>query len=278
MLTHRLLDALPVSGVLLVTLLLLLAAYEAGYHWGRWDLRRSGKAMNSYLSTVLSTVVSAMLLLLAFMLGFAFVMASARFDERKALVLQEANAIGTTWLRARTLPPPYPEKIIPLLREYLDVRLSIGAGQKANLSSVHQAIARSGELHERLWAQTIQLAHAHPTSRVVSLFMVSLNQMIDLHQSRVSVALDFRIVPSVWRTLYLVAMLTLITTGYQAGRGGARHPLLVALSLGLMLAAIFALIIDLDRPVQQLFRIEPKPLMDVHNTMAVSKGPKISEP
>jgi glyceraldehyde 3-phosphate dehydrogenase len=53
--------------------------------------------------------------------------------------------------------------------------------------------------------------------------MVSLNQMIDLHQSRVSVALDFRIVPSVWRTLYLVAMLTLITTGYQAGRGGARQ-------------------------------------------------------
>lgn len=274
--TSRLLDALPLALVLLLTVVLLLIAYEGGYFWGRRDLRRRGAE-----TAHVGTVVGALLSLLAFMLGFVFAMADERFDQRKTLVLNEANAIGTTWLRARTLPPPFPERIIPLLRDYLEVRADQGSAPPAARPDLPQAMARSDELHERLWLQTIALARTHPESRLVPLFMSSLNEMIDLHQSRVTVALDFRIASSVWWTLYIVAALALAITGYHAGRGGAHHPLPVTLALLLALSTVLVLILDLDRPAQRLFRVEHRVLAELHETMesqTAGAGPHADSP
>lgn len=258
------LDLFAVPWLFLITVTLLATAYTAGVFWGRRTNRLHGPtAGNSYVGTV----ITGMFALLGFILGFAFIMASNRFDDRKHLVLEEANAIGTTWLRARALPQPYPDRIVPLLRQYVDVRLGHGASQWADMADMRQALKRSGALHHRLWDQTIELTRSHPQSLVVALFMKSLNQMIDLHESRVGTGLYFRVSPSVWRTLYFVAALTLITAGYEAGRGGARHPAPVVISLVVTLSIVFVLIIDLDRPSQHLFRVNKQALVDLRNTM-----------
>ena len=94
------LDVLPLWGVFLAVLVLVLAAIEGGYRLGNYRHRQSGGEKEAPVGAM----VGATLGLLAFMLAFTFGMAAERFDTRKQLVLDEANAIGTTYLRTAMLP------------------------------------------------------------------------------------------------------------------------------------------------------------------------------
>ena len=112
------LDVLPLWGLFLVIVVLVLAAIEGGYRLGSYRHRRSDREKDAPVGAM----VGATLGLLAFMLAFTFGMAASRFDTRKQLVLDEANAIGTTYLRAAMLPERRDE-IRALLRSYVDARL-----------------------------------------------------------------------------------------------------------------------------------------------------------
>ena len=94
------LDVLPLWGLFLAIVVLVLAAIEGGYRLGSYRHRQSGREKEAPVGAM----VGATLGLLAFMLAFTFGMAASRFDTRKQLVLDEANAIGTTYLRAAMLP------------------------------------------------------------------------------------------------------------------------------------------------------------------------------
>ena len=94
------LDVLPLWGLFLTIVLLVLAAIEAGYRLGSYRHRYAGREKEAPVGAM----VGATLGLLAFMLAFTFGMAASRFDTRKQLVLDEANAIGTTYLRTAMLP------------------------------------------------------------------------------------------------------------------------------------------------------------------------------
>lgn len=127
-------------------------------------------------------MVGSILGLLAFLLAFTFGLAAARFEARRQTVLEEANAIGTTYLRARLLPDPERTESAKLLREYVDVRLP-DSRQKNTSQAITQAITRSEELQEQLWSQAIAAAEKKPTV-VTGLFVQSLNEVIDLHAKR----------------------------------------------------------------------------------------------
>src|SRR5882757_7695151 len=115
------LDVLPLPGVYLIMTLVALLAVELGFRLARNRLRRS---LGEDQAPV-GAIVGATLGLLAFLLAFTFGLAAARFDSRKGFVLEEANAIGTTYLRAALLPEPQRAEIRALLREYVDMRLQI---------------------------------------------------------------------------------------------------------------------------------------------------------
>ena len=112
------LDVLPLWGLFLTIVALVLAAIEGGYRFGRYRNRYAGHEKEAPVGAM----VGATLGLLAFMLAFTFGMAASRFDTRKLLVLDEANAIGTTYLRTAMLPERRDE-IRDLLRSYADARL-----------------------------------------------------------------------------------------------------------------------------------------------------------
>jgi hypothetical protein len=120
-------DALPLPGFYLIIALIALLAVELGFRLARSRVLRSVHENEAPVGTI----VGATLALLAFLLAFTFGLAASRFDARKGFVLDEANAIGTTYLRAALLPDPDRTEIRALLREYVDVRLQIIQPDKA---------------------------------------------------------------------------------------------------------------------------------------------------
>jgi hypothetical protein len=147
-----------------------------------------------------------------------------------------------------------------LLREYADVRLNAAAGD------VQEALNKSEAIHGRLWSQAKALVQTDMDSELRSLFIVSLNELIDLHQSRKTVGLQYRIPGTVWLAVYLLSVLSMLTVGYQVGMSGTRR-----LRGTPVLAAAFSLVIlmiaDIDRPGEGLMRVSQQPIADVQQMM-----------
>src|SRR5215469_9188419 len=103
--------------IFLVGVAAILLAIEMG-HW--LGVRAAGKGGDN-----ISTLEGAVIGLLALMVGFTFAMALSRFEARRDAILAEANAIGTTALRARLLPEPHRKEVLGLLRDYVRIRLHV---------------------------------------------------------------------------------------------------------------------------------------------------------
>jgi len=250
-------NKLPLWAVFVLTFAICMGAVEAGTALARMTLRQKKEKEPE---GPLGSLVGAVLGLLAFILAFTFGMTASRFDARRQLVLQEANAIGTAYLRAGLLPPAQGLEIRRLLREYADVRLNITAG------NVQDALSQSEDIHGRLWAQAKALVQTDMDSELRSLFIAGLNEVIDLHQSRKTVGLQYRIPGTVWLAVYVLSVLSMLTVGYQVGMSGTRR-----LRGTPVLAAAFSLVIlmiaDIDRPGEGLMRVSQQPVADAQQMM-----------
>jgi hypothetical protein len=247
-------DSLPLWAFYLITAALVLLSAEAGWRLGDYSRHRPSHETNAPVGAV----VGSMLGLLAFLLAFTFGMAATRYDTRKNLVLQEANAIGTAYLRADMLPEPQRGEIRNLLREYAALRVRGGS-----FLMTPEAIAKSGALHDRLWNAAVVATAQNPASILGGLFVQSLNELIDLDETRVT-ALRSRIPDSIWMVLYAVTILTMAAMGYQFGLTGERSWAVIIL-LVLVFSAVMFLIADLDQPQQGIIRVSQQAMMDVIN-------------
>jgi len=252
------LDLLPIWGVFLATVAVVLLAVEGGFRLGQYRRRRSEQEDKPPVGEM----VAATLALLAFMLAFTFGLAASRFDVRRGLVIDDANAIGTTYLRAGLLPEPHRSDVRSLLREYVDVRLE--AVQPGKLS---RSIGRSEELHARLWAHAVAVEEKNPGSIVVGLFIASLNEVIDLHAKRLALGVRNRIPGTIWAALSFVTIIGTSVMGYHAGLAGSGRSLAL-LALVLAFSAVVTLIADLDRPQEGLLRVSQQTMIDLQKTLA----------
>ena len=256
--SNGLLDALPLWGVFIVILVVVLLSVEFGYRLGRY--RRGHHETEK--EAPLGTMVGATLGLLAFILAFTFGLAASRFDNRRQLLLDEANAIGTTYLRAGMLPEQG-QQVRGLLREYVAARLiAIEPGRIA------EGIQRSEDIQQQMWTEAETVGNKNPNSIVVGLFVQSLNQMIDLHAARMQASLRSRIPGAIWLGLFAVAALSLATMGYHAGLSGTRRSLAIV-AVAVTFSVVIELIADLDRPQQGILRISQQALLDVKRSMNV---------
>ncbi len=251
------LDIVPLWGLFAATCALILLSVEGGYLLGKWRHTRASDEM----AAPVGAMVGAILGLLAFMLAFTFSMAASRFEARRQVLLEEANAIGTTYLRARLLPEPQRAEVAKLLREYVDVRL-----RGVQEGAVTEAVARSEHLQEQLWSQATAAAEKNPSSIMTGLFVQSLNEVIDLHAKRVLVGLRSRIPISIWGGLFALAVVGMASMGYQAGLSATRRSP-ASLFLVLAFAGVLLLIADLDRPREGLLRVSQEALTDLQRTM-----------
>jgi hypothetical protein len=250
------LDHLPLLLVVLLCIGITLAFYEIGYRIGRWREQRA----TGEISGPTGMIVGSILALMAFLLAIATGMAADRFDARRGLVLQEANSIGTTYLRAGYLPAPYGPQLETLLREYVPLRIV------KSQHGLEAKIARSVELQNEMWAITEKLAREHGDLPVVAIFIDSLNETIDLHESRITAGLYARVPPTVIWFLLVGVVFSVGMVGYNAGLA-ERRSMISAVVLAVALSAVLGLVVDLDRPSGGLIRTNQQPLVDLRNSL-----------
>jgi membrane protein YdbS with pleckstrin-like domain len=251
--TSQLLDPVPIVAVFLLIVAVLLVVFEVGFRIGHWWQERTPDETEGPTGML----VGSLLALMAFLLAVTMGMAADRFDSRRQLVLNEANAIGTTFLRAGYLPQPHGADSQALLREYVPLRVNTAdrAQQAANF-------ARSTEIQAELWTKAEELARATPNSVVLGLYIDALNSMIDLHETRVTAIIYARVPETLLILLIILAALTMGMVGYSAGL--TRHrSVLTATVLVVVLAAVLTLVIDLDRPREGFLQVSQQPLLDL---------------
>lgn len=251
------LDFLPLWAFFLITIAVVLLFLELGFRLGG---RRSAAGEVEKESSV-GAMANASLALLAFLLAFTFGFAASRLEVRRTLMIDEANAIGTTYLRTSTLPEAERSAARALLREYVDVRLE-GARSK----HLDEAVRRSLEIQNRLWESAAALAERSPSSIVLGLYLQSLNETIDLHTKRLTESVRVRIPAIIWIVLYAITALSMGEMGYQTGLGGRRRPL-SSPAFAAAFAAVMLLIADLDRPQAGWIRVSQDAMVELRQSM-----------
>jgi hypothetical protein len=246
------------SGSILIALLAFLQGVV-------WCGHRFGKRRHQAEAPALGTDAStALLALLGLLLAFTVSMAVTRFEARKALVIEEANAIGTAALRAELLPPPFAQQARSWFREYAAGRVAWGAA--ARTAEIEARIeAEDVRLHRALWASAIAAGEARRDPQH-ALYVDALNAVIDVEAARVN-ARENRVPETVIALLAAVATLALALSAFLSGRNGARRALdFHALALAIWL--VIALVLDLDQPRRGWVQVSQAPLAAVAAALA----------
>ena len=245
-------DALPIPVFFILFALISLACYEGGFRLGRWWQNREPGEQEGPTGVLVGSILA----LLAFLLAVTMGMASDRFDARRAIVLDEANAIGTTYLRAGYLPEPASSQIRELLRQYVPLRI-----RTSSSDDLQGDIQKSQAILNQLWTIAEGVAKTTNQGDLVSTFIESLNDTIDLHETRVTAA-SARVPETVVLLLIIGSALTLGMVGFSAGLT-RRRSLLTAAVLIIALGAVITIVVDLDRPREGFIQVSQQPLIDV---------------
>ena len=232
---------------LLFAPLIVLLLFAAG-GVGTW-VKATREETLLHASDSLKTLEGAVLGLLGLLLGFSFAMAVNRYDLRKQLEVEEANAIGTTWLRTDVLSAPARSAERQLLRDYVPVRLSfLSAG--TDRARIAASLAQAADLQSRMWA----IAAADAAQRrdpVSALFLSTLNDAIDATEKRTA-AFENRIPAAAWALLLFMGA----AASALVGTGASRRSRALVTVLPLVVASAMTLILDLDSPRAGFVRIQ----------------------
>lgn len=237
---------LPVWLVYLLVVGIILLAFEIGFRLGT-GLRR--RQMLHEKDVVTGGMVGALLGLLAFFLAFAIGFALNNYLTRRQLVVTEANAIGTAYLRAGYLDEASRDEAQDLFRQYLDLRFIA-----LDPAMLDEAVARGEAIHSQLWALTEAYAIQHPESVAGGLFIQAVNEVIDLQTTRLAASQTLRLPIVFWWLMFSMIVLSFMLVGIQSSADGRRNYFSLVI-FTLAFAAAVVLLVDLDNPQNGLFQI-----------------------
>jgi len=255
----EILDRFPLWAVYLGTVAVVFVAAEIGFRIGIWLQRRdpdSGK------TPMTGAVVGGMLGLMAFLMAFSIGIVIYQQNARKTMVVTEANAIGTAYLRADFLGELDQTSSRDLLREYVEIRLA-AAADPTLLESV---VTRSEEIHGQLWSIVDDNVRQGQESAIMGLFVDSINEVIDVHTLRLTAA-NLRLPRLLGLVLYAATVLSFLLVGLSSSADGKRDPLTILL-FALAFVAVLMIIVDLDRPQQGLLTVSQTAMQDLLRSMA----------
>ena len=250
----------PVPTISVGLFLGMLACLELGYRIGR----RAESDGSGYEG--LGAMEAAIFGLLGLLLGFAFAGATSRLDARRQLIVQEANAIGTAYLRLDLLPPSDQPELRRLFRNYLEARFR-AYERGADLETVDRFIAQAAQLQQQIWARAVAAGHVDQTQNTTRVALPAINEMIDVTTAR-SVAARTRLPGLVLALLLVIALLSALTAGYAMAKRKRRsvlHDLLYAAAVAITVYVV----LDLDNPRYGLIRLDAtdKILHDLHDSI-----------
>jgi hypothetical protein len=206
-----------------------------------------------------------MLALLAFLLAITFSMVSSRYAARKQLVLDEANALGTALLRTDFLEDPQRTESRQLLMRYVNIRAEVAETDEPDIIS--QIVEESELLHDQLWSLAMSASSQAADPVLFSLYVESLNEVIDLHSARYYQGVQYRLSKGTWLALYFVTVIVMIGVGFEFGISGSGS-FLGALLLALVFSAVISFLSELDEAsANSLFRVNQQPMVDLQQKL-----------
>ena len=241
-----------------VVVAILFGATGLGIWIGRVLSRRK-----SGLKEPLGIVQAALVGLVALLLAFGLTMAVGRYQARRDAVVLEANAIGTTYLRAQTLAEPIRGESLELLKRYGDARIALSESVPDS-APFRAAAQQSVEIQNSLWALAGDALNQAPMASAPRLYVETLNEMIDAHTTRVA-ALDNRIPsPVLWLQILASALALGVLAMFLASH--ERGVMMALLAAGLV-AVMLLVILDLDRPHRGMITIPDGPIVVARDSM-----------
>ena len=234
--------------IVLGLFLAMVVCLELGFRIARHRARGDGSAHEG-----LGSMEAAVFALLGLLLGFAFSNALGRFDARRGLIVQEANAISTAYLRLDLAPAEDQAALRTLFREYLDGRLKVYATPQDEAATA-QSIKEAEALQQRVWNAVIDSSSRDPGQNVVRVLVPAINQMIDITTVR-TLALYTKIPTAILALLHLVALSSAMIAGYAMAKRGRRSILHVILYAASVAMTIYV-VLDLEHPRRGLIRLD----------------------
>jgi CDP-diglyceride synthetase len=258
---------MPIWALFLLTTLLIVGAIEIGYLIGKSMHKHSSEEKESPVSAIAGTVLA----LLAFILAFTFGIVSDRYDSRKALVREQAITISTAYDRTDFLPSPDEDQAKNIFRQYMD--LLVQASEQDSAEDVAPLIAQANVHLEQLWDMgMVHVDTGELNTDIGSLYMDSLNQVGDIQQLRVAVAVQARIPTGLWVILAGLVLLGMIAVGYQTAIAESRRSVAMVI-LAFSFSIVVCLIAALDNPWSGYLPVSQQPLISVQNMMEQDAAP-----
>jgi hypothetical protein len=239
-----LIGILAVLGMFLGILLLL----ETGRRLGARRFARDPEAAKSGGGAIEGAVFGLMGLLIA----FTFYGAAARFDMRRGLVVEEANNIGTAWLRLDLLPATAQPPLRENFRQYVDARLA-AYRKLPDVASAKGELARAAALQNEIWKDAVAACRDSGSTPATMLLLPALNQMIDITTTR-TVAAQTHAPTVIYVMLVLLVLAGSLLAGYDLGSGIVRHWFHVS-AFALIMALAIYVILDFEFPRLGLIRL-----------------------
>jgi hypothetical protein len=208
-------------------------------------------------------ILGATLTLLGLIIGFSFSMAIGRYDQRKNYEEEEANAIGTEYVRTDLLSGSSAEKIHALLKEYLDQRILFY--QTRDADQLRQINTDTARLQGEMWSAVKDAALPQPTA-VTALAVSGMNDVLN-RQGYTQAAWWNRIPVAAWGLMTAIAVCCNLLVGFASRNAKVRVRNFLILILPLVLSISFLLLADIDSPRGGLIRVYPQNLLSLYQSL-----------
>lgn len=243
----------------------MVAAVELGYRNGKARARATSDVSREHINGIQATFLG----ILALLLGFTLSLALQRFDSRSEAVVDEANAIGTAYLRTDLLPDSLRAEGRRLIGDYVDLRV-----QASSLSVVERAerprlVEAQTKAQSALWALARRGVEADPNAYVPTLFVEAVNALID-SQGRREAALQRHVPEVVLGLLGMTLLMSGWVVGFAAGAAGHR-PSMVGYLMVLLIVVLVFMILDLDRPRRGLIQVSQQSMLDLQASIRAAR-------
>lgn len=229
----------------------VMAAHEIGFWLGSL-FRSADDPFDRQVALVRASTAA----LVAFLIGFAFSGAASRFIDRVDIIVREANALGTAYLRADTIAEPHRSELRAALKEYTGDRVQLLSGERRD--QIEPLLAKVGGLHERMWRAAIK--GTQENAPLMAVVLPAINEVIDLHSAHLAMARRHLPLP-IMAVLLGAAALGVGLIGFGNGRVGRRFTLLDT-TYGVVLATALWMTIDLDYPGLGIIRVTNLPVVE----------------
>lgn len=244
----------------LIVVLGLIAGIVAAHEVGFW-VGALPRPADEPFDRQVGLVRAATGALVAFLIGFAFSGAASRFIDRADVIVKEANALGTAYLRADTIAEPQRGELKAVLKEYTTDRVTLLSREGRN--QIEPLLAKVSGLHERMWRSAIQ--GTRDNAPLMAMVLPPINEVIDLHSTHLSMARRHLPIP-IMAALLATAAISVGLLGFGAGRIGRRFSRLDSI-YGTVLAVALWMTIDLDYPGIGFIRVTNLPVVEALASM-----------